>query len=312
MSRRCSCAGLAARLRCSALAAAARRAGEDRDRDPRSHATQIENNVRAFLSLTRYAERTDVTQEVMSRLQRRIVTETRARSSRSATTSPKSSTSRRRRARNGGSRFTSPRAGRCACRRSRSTSPGRAPTSARLREVHRGRGPEARLAPESRRLRARERRTCARSEERRLSRRKLTKNELLIDRIERRATVELELDTGERYQLRRDRDRAGRHQRRRDAPAAAHEGRRSLHARFAAAHAVRARRHASTSRASTSTARDPIARHRTVPVKVRPSRSAGIASPRAWATRTDTRGARQIHLGQPPRESTAATASRSS
>lgn len=38
---------------------------------------EIENNVRAFLSLTRYADRTDVTPEVMSRLQRRIVSETR-------------------------------------------------------------------------------------------------------------------------------------------------------------------------------------------------------------------------------------------
>lgn len=40
-----------------------------------SEAIQI--NVRAFLSLTRYADRDDVTDEVMSRLQRRIVTETR-------------------------------------------------------------------------------------------------------------------------------------------------------------------------------------------------------------------------------------------
>lgn len=37
----------------------------------------VETNVRAFLSLTRYADRDDVTDEVMSRLQRRIVTETR-------------------------------------------------------------------------------------------------------------------------------------------------------------------------------------------------------------------------------------------
>lgn len=37
----------------------------------------IQANVRAFLSLTRYAERDDVTDEVMSRLQRRIVAETR-------------------------------------------------------------------------------------------------------------------------------------------------------------------------------------------------------------------------------------------
>jgi translocation and assembly module TamA len=37
----------------------------------------IRTNVRAFLSLTRYAERDDVTDEVMSRLQRRIVAETR-------------------------------------------------------------------------------------------------------------------------------------------------------------------------------------------------------------------------------------------
>jgi translocation and assembly module TamA len=38
----------------------------------------VQNNVRAFLSLTRYAERDDVTPETMSRLQRRIVSETRA------------------------------------------------------------------------------------------------------------------------------------------------------------------------------------------------------------------------------------------
>lgn len=39
---------------------------------------QVRNNVQQFLSLTRYAERDDVTQETMSRLQRRIVAETRA------------------------------------------------------------------------------------------------------------------------------------------------------------------------------------------------------------------------------------------
>jgi translocation and assembly module TamA len=38
--------------------------------------SEIETNIRAFLSLTRYAERTDITPEVISRLQRRIVTET--------------------------------------------------------------------------------------------------------------------------------------------------------------------------------------------------------------------------------------------
>jgi translocation and assembly module TamA len=38
----------------------------------------LEDNIRAFLSLTRYAERTDVTQETMSRLLRRVVPETRA------------------------------------------------------------------------------------------------------------------------------------------------------------------------------------------------------------------------------------------
>jgi translocation and assembly module TamA len=38
----------------------------------------VSNNIRAFLSLTRYAERDDVTQETISRLQRRIVAETRA------------------------------------------------------------------------------------------------------------------------------------------------------------------------------------------------------------------------------------------
>jgi translocation and assembly module TamA len=39
---------------------------------------QVSNNIRTFLSLTRYAERDDVTPETMSRLQRRIVSETRA------------------------------------------------------------------------------------------------------------------------------------------------------------------------------------------------------------------------------------------
>jgi translocation and assembly module TamA len=39
---------------------------------------QVQNNIRAFLSLTRYAERDDVTPDTMSRLQRRIVSETRA------------------------------------------------------------------------------------------------------------------------------------------------------------------------------------------------------------------------------------------
>ena len=38
----------------------------------------LSTNIRAFLSLTRYAERDDVTQETISRLQRRIVSETRA------------------------------------------------------------------------------------------------------------------------------------------------------------------------------------------------------------------------------------------
>ncbi len=38
---------------------------------------EVATNIRAFLSLTRYADRTDVTPEVMSRLQRRIVAEAR-------------------------------------------------------------------------------------------------------------------------------------------------------------------------------------------------------------------------------------------
>jgi len=37
----------------------------------------IQNNIRAYLSLTRYADRKDITPEVMSRLQRRIVSEAR-------------------------------------------------------------------------------------------------------------------------------------------------------------------------------------------------------------------------------------------
>lgn len=39
---------------------------------------QLDTNIRAFLSLTRYADRDDVTPETMSRLQRRIVEETRS------------------------------------------------------------------------------------------------------------------------------------------------------------------------------------------------------------------------------------------
>jgi translocation and assembly module TamA len=39
---------------------------------------QVAGNIRAFLSLTRYAEREDVTAETMSRLQRRVISETRA------------------------------------------------------------------------------------------------------------------------------------------------------------------------------------------------------------------------------------------
>jgi translocation and assembly module TamA len=39
---------------------------------------QMEDNIRAFLSLTRYAERTDITQDTMGRLLRRVVPETRA------------------------------------------------------------------------------------------------------------------------------------------------------------------------------------------------------------------------------------------
>jgi len=39
---------------------------------------QLQDNIRAFLSLTRYAERTDITQETMGRLLRRVIPETRA------------------------------------------------------------------------------------------------------------------------------------------------------------------------------------------------------------------------------------------
>lgn len=37
----------------------------------------VDNNIRAFLSLSRYAQRKDISEEIMSRLQRRIVAETR-------------------------------------------------------------------------------------------------------------------------------------------------------------------------------------------------------------------------------------------
>ena len=54
---------------------------------------------------------------------------------------------------------------------------------------------------------------------------RLTKNDLVIDRQERRATATIEVDTGKRYSYGEINDRAGRHQRRLDAPAAAHAGR---------------------------------------------------------------------------------------
>jgi translocation and assembly module TamA len=63
---------LAALGACVALPVHAKIAIEIPDTTP-----AVETNVRAFLSLTRYADRTDVTPEVMSRLQRRIVSETR-------------------------------------------------------------------------------------------------------------------------------------------------------------------------------------------------------------------------------------------
>jgi translocation and assembly module TamA len=160
----------------------------------------IVNNVRAFLSLTRYAERTDVTPEVISRLQRRIVTETRRALEPLGYYEPQVE-------------YRVAQEGAGKWRVTILVTPGR---PVRLSEVTidiQGPGADARALRELRdneelkpglRLNhgAYER---VKDDLLRTAKNdgyldaQLTAHELVIDRVERRATVKLQLDTGERY-----------------------------------------------------------------------------------------------------------------
>jgi translocation and assembly module TamA len=161
---------------------------------------QVEDNIRAFLSLTRYAERTDITPEVMSRLQRRIVTETRRALEPLGYYDPQVE-------------FRVAHEGNGKWKVTILVTPGR---PIRLSEVAidiQGTGKDARALLEMRnpedlkpglRLNhgAYER---VKGDLVRTARNdgyldaQLKTHELLIDRVERRATIKLELETGERY-----------------------------------------------------------------------------------------------------------------
>lgn len=159
----------------------------------------IENNVRAFLSLTRYADRKDVSADVIARLQRRIVTETREALEPLGYYEPEVT-------------YETAHAGddwHVTIR----VNPGR---PVRLSEVTiniEGPGENARALREV--IAAQELKPGLRLNHGTYERVKgellrtakndgyldarLTRNELLIDRAERRATIAIELETGERY-----------------------------------------------------------------------------------------------------------------
>jgi translocation and assembly module TamA len=161
---------------------------------------QIESNIRGFLSLTRYAERTDITPEVISRLQRRIVTEANRALEPLGYYEPKVE-------------YRVEQKGEGKWKVTIAVTPGR---PVRLSEVEidiKGAGAAARALQELRetgdlkpglRLNhgAYER---VKGELVRTAKNEgyldaaLTSQELLIDRIERRATIKLVLETGERY-----------------------------------------------------------------------------------------------------------------
>jgi translocation and assembly module TamA len=160
---------------------------------------QVANNVRAFLSLTRYADRDDVTPEVMSRLQRRIVTETRAALEPLGYYEPEVT-------------YETAQEGE-DWRVTIHVTPGR---PVRLSEVTvnvTGDGAGARAIQEV--VEAQELKPGLRLNHGTYDRVKgallraakndgyldahLTKNDLIIDRLERRATATIEMDTGKRY-----------------------------------------------------------------------------------------------------------------
>jgi translocation and assembly module TamA len=160
---------------------------------------QIQNNVRAFLSLTRYADRDDVTPEIMSRLQRRIVSETRSALEPLGYYEPEVTYETAQQDK--GWRVTI------------HVNPGR---PVRLSEVTVnavGPGADARAIREV--IEAQELKPGLRLNHGTYERVKgallraakndgyldahLTKNDLVIDRVERRATATIEMDTGPRY-----------------------------------------------------------------------------------------------------------------
>lgn len=161
---------------------------------------QIENNVRAFLSLTRYAERTDVSTEVMSRLQRRIVTETHNALEPLGYYEPQVD-------------YRVEQEGDGKWKVTINVTPGR---PVRLSDVTidiQGAGADSRILNELRNTESLKpglrlnhgAYEAVKGDLVRAAKNdgyldaQLTKHELVIDRIERRATVNLQLETGERY-----------------------------------------------------------------------------------------------------------------
>ena len=161
----------------------------------------IQTNVRAFLSLTRYADRADVTDEVMSRLQRRIVSETRQALEPLGYYEPEVA-------------YDVEKEGEL-WRVTIRIAPGR---PVRLSEVNVNvTGPGADDRPIRELIEAEEIKPGLRLNHGTYERvkgnlvrvaknegyldAKLTKHELVIDRFERRANVALEADTGERYRF---------------------------------------------------------------------------------------------------------------
>jgi len=162
-------------------------------------AEQIQSNVRAFLSLTRYAERDDLTPETMSRLQRRIVAETQDALEPLGYYEPKVT-------------YESTHEG-DKWRVTIHVTPGR---PVRLSDVSvTASGPGAQVHDIREIIEAQELKPGLRLNHGTYERVKgtliraaknegyldarLTKNELVIDRTERRATVTIEMDTGRRY-----------------------------------------------------------------------------------------------------------------
>ena len=172
----------------------------------------VQNNIRAFLSLTRYAERDDVTQEIMSRLQRRIVSETRAALEPLGYYEPEVTYETAHEGDN--------------WRVTIHVKPGRPVRLSEVSVTVIGPGEHERAIQEVVELQdlkpglrlnhgtyehVKGALLRAAKNDGYLDAR-LTKNDLVIDRQERRATATIEVDTGKRYSYGDDQHRAGRHQ----------------------------------------------------------------------------------------------------